>query len=148
MTGVQTCALPILQSGAPFTVNIPSDNANVGAGPAQRPDLVRNPILESGQTPERWFDTNAFALSAPFTFGNLGRNTLFTDGLQTVDFSVLKSLSITESAAAEFRFEIFNLLNHPNFSNAPGRIAFTPSFGRYFQAENPRQLQLGLKISF
>lgn len=137
-----------LQSGAPFTVNIPSDNANIGAGPAQRPDLPRDPVLHSGQTPERWFDTSAFALAAPFTFGNLGRNTLFSDGLHNIDFSILKSIPITETASAEFRFEIFNLLNHTNFSNAPGRIAFTPSFGRYFQAENPRQLQLGLKLSF
>ena len=137
-----------LQSGAPFTVNLPSDHANIGAGPAQRPDLPRSPLLDSGQTPERWFDTAAFALPAPFRFGGAGRNIVFSDGLHNVDFSILRNIAIRENAAAEFRFEIFNLFNHTNFSNAPGRIAFTPNFGRYFQAENPRQMQLALKLSF
>ena len=32
-----------MQSGAPFTVNITEDRANVGAGPAQRPNLTGDP---------------------------------------------------------------------------------------------------------
>ena len=48
----------IAQSGAPFTVNLGVDRANIGAGPAQRPDQLRNPNLPGGErTPERWFDT-------------------------------------------------------------------------------------------
>ena len=35
-----------------------------------------------------------------------------------------------------------------NFADVPGRIAFTPNFGRYFSAENPRQVQLALKLLF
>jgi len=65
------------QSGAPFTVNLGVDQANIGAGPAQRPDQLRNANLPAAErTPERWFDTSAFALQAPFTFGNAPR----TDG--------------------------------------------------------------------
>src|SRR5687767_9190646 len=49
------------QSGAPFTVNLGVDQANVGAGPAQRPDQLRDADLGGGQrTPDRWFDTAAF----------------------------------------------------------------------------------------
>ena len=33
------------QTGAPITINLPNDNANIGAGPAQRPNLLRNPNL-------------------------------------------------------------------------------------------------------
>ena len=136
------------QTGAPFTVNLPSDNANIGAGPAQRPDLLRKPNLESGKTPERWFDTGAFTMPSRFTFGNAGRNIVLADGLASVDFSVIKNTLLTERYRVEFRAEIFNLFNHTNFADAPGRIAFTPSFGRFFNAGPSRQMQLGLKFAF
>lgn len=59
------------QSGAPFTVNLGVDQANIGSGPAQRPDQLRDPNLPGGErTPDRWFDTDAFALPAQFTFGD------------------------------------------------------------------------------
>ena len=65
------------QSGAPFTVNLGVDQANIGAGPAQRPDQLRDPNLPAAdRTPERWFDTSAFALQAPFTFGSAPRNSV------------------------------------------------------------------------
>ena len=60
-------AIVTAQSGAPFTVNVTGDRANVGAGPAQRPDMTREPNLPGDErTVERWFDTEAFALQAPF----------------------------------------------------------------------------------
>ena len=38
-------AIFIAQTGAPFTVNLGVDRANIGAGPAQRPDQLRDPNL-------------------------------------------------------------------------------------------------------
>ena len=56
--GWRANAIFIAQSGAPFTVNLSVDRANIGAGPAQRPDQLRDPNLPGGErTPERWFDT-------------------------------------------------------------------------------------------
>ena len=56
--GWRANAIFIAQSGAPFTVNLGVDRANIGAGPAQRPDQLRDPNLPGGErTPERWFDT-------------------------------------------------------------------------------------------
>ena len=70
-------AVFVAQSGAPFTVNLGVDQANIGAGPAQRPDQLRDPNLPaSGQAAERWFDTSAFTLPAPFTFGTAPRNSV------------------------------------------------------------------------
>jgi hypothetical protein len=142
ITGIGT-----VQTGAPFTVNIPSDIANIGPGPSQRPDVSSNPNLEM-KTPERWFDIGAFQMPRVFTFGNAGRNIVFADGLTNMDLSLLKRGSIRDRATLEFRAELFNVLNNTNFADAPGRIAFTPSFGRYFTAENPRQIQLALKLIF
>ena len=70
------------QSGAPFTVNLGVDQANVGSGPAQRPDQSQDPNLSSDQRrPERWFDTSAFSLPALYTFGSAPRNSVIGPGL-------------------------------------------------------------------
>jgi hypothetical protein len=145
--GISILGLGTFQTGAPFTVNLPNDNANIGAGPAQRPDVARNPNLAS-RTPEHWFDTSAFTMPAAFTFGNSGRNIVTGAGLFNVDLSAQKLVRIRDKATLQIRAEFFNALNHTNFADAPGRIAFTPGFGRYFAAENPRQVQLGLKLQF
>jgi hypothetical protein len=137
-----------VQSGAPFTVNLGVDRANIGAGPAQRPDQLRNPNLPGGQrTPDRWFDTAAFALPAPFTFGSAPRNSVIGPGFANVDFSMAKTWMLPEPAQLEVRWEIFNLTNRANF-DLPNRIFGTPNFGRVFSAKPPREMQLGLRLSF
>jgi hypothetical protein len=145
--GLALQGLGTFQSGAPFTVNIPSDNANIGAGPAQRPDVLRDPNIET-KVPEGWFDTTAFVMPRQFTFGNAGRNLVFGDGLANMDLSLQKVFRVRESATLQLRGEFFNAFNNTNFADAPGRTAFTPNFGRYFAAENPRQVQIALKLLF
>lgn len=145
--GVSILGFGTFQSGAPFTVNIPSDNANIGAGPAQRPDVLRDPNIQN-QTPDHWFDTSAFVMPRPFTFGSAGRNITFGDGLANIDLSAVRQFKLRDRFTLQARAEFFNALNHTNFADAPGRVAFTPSFGRYFAAENPRQVQLALKLLF
>ena len=83
-----------------------------------------------------------------FTFGSAGRNVVFAASESNVDFSLIKDTIIKESARLQFRAEAFNVFNHTNFSDVPGRTAFTPTFGRYTAAENPRQIQLALKLLF
>ncbi len=145
--GISILGFGVFQSGAPFTINIPTDNANIGAGPAQRPDVLRNPNLDV-QTPQRWFDTSAFVMPAPYTFGNAGRNIVWGDGLTSVDLSAVKQFKLRDRFTLQLRGEFFNALNNTNFADAPGRTAFTPNFGRYFAAENPRQIQIALKLLF
>lgn len=145
--GINILGFGTFQTGAPFTVNIPSDNANIGAGPAQRPDVLRDPNIQN-RTPERWFDTSAFVLPQPFSFGNAGRNIVIGDGLTNIDLSAVKQFKLRDRFTLQGRAECFNAFNNTNFADAPGRTAFTPSFGRYFAAENPRQVQLALKLLF
>ena len=137
----------ILQSAAPFTVNITQDVANIGAGPAQRPNLTGDPNLPSDQqSPDRWFNTEAFSLQEPFTFGSAPRNPVFGPGFANVDMSLSKNWFL-QSGRLEFRWEIFNLLNRTNF-NLPNRFFGTPNFGRIFSAQNAREMQFGLRYSF
>jgi hypothetical protein len=134
------------QSGAPFTVNISSDQANIGSGPAQRPNVSGDPN-NGPKTPGEWFNTSAFLLPALYTFGDSPRNSVIGPGLAEFDVSVQKAIPIRESSQLQFRTEAYNLLNHPNF-NIPNRTAFTPNFGQVSSAQDSRQLQFALKLIF
>lgn len=140
-------AILTVQSGAPFTVNLAQDIANIGSGPFQRPDRIGDPNLSAGQrSAAEWFNTAAFALQAPFTFGSALRNSVFAPGFAVVDLSVQKDWQVNEGRL-QFRWEIFNLLNRANF-DVPNRIFGTPNFGRIFSAQNAREMQFGLRYSF
>jgi hypothetical protein len=134
------------QPGAPFTVNISGDQANIGAGPAQRPNISGNPN-DGPKTPQQWFNSSVFSLPALYTFGNAPRNAVIGPGLQEFDLSLQKEIHVTEAARLQFRAEAYNLFNHPNF-NIPNRTAFTANFGTISSAQDSRQLQFALKLAF
>jgi hypothetical protein len=146
--GWRTSGVFIAQSGAPFTVNLAVDRANVGAGPAQRPDAIRDPNLPGGQrTPDRWFDTDAFGMPQPFTFGSARRNSVIGPGYANVDAVLAKHWPVGSRSELEVRWEIFNLFDRANF-NLPNRIFGNPNFGRVFSAKTPREMQFGVRWAF
>ena len=141
-------AVVMVQSGSPFTVSLGVDRANIGAGPEQRPDQLRDPNLPSGErTPERWFDTSAFALQAPFTFGSAPRNSVIGPGYANVDLALARTVALRGQSQLELRWEVFNLLNQTNFDQ-PSRVFGTPNFGRIFSAKSARAMQFGVRASF
>jgi hypothetical protein len=145
--GWQVNGIVMLQSGAPFTVNLGTDRANIGSGPGQRPDATCDPNVGGAQTAQQWFNTSCFTLPASFTFGNAPRNSVLAPGYADVDVGVQKDVDSASGVRLQFRWEIFNVLNHVNF-DSPNRIAFTPNFGRIFSALPARQMQLGVKVLF
>ena len=54
------------------------------------------------------------------TFGNMGRNIFRDTGFHNVDLSVSKSFHLGERIKAQFRAEMFNVFNHPEFANPWG----------------------------
>ena len=153
LSGWETFGIVTLQSGRPFTVALLSEIDNSGTGRSilgfganDRPNLVANPVL-SNPTTGRWFNTSAFAFSAPGTFGNAGRNILDGPGYQNVNASVVKNTALTEGVTLQFRTEFFNLFNHPNF-NLPDNFLGSPTFGVISSARDPRHIQFGLKLLF
>jgi hypothetical protein len=101
-------------------------------------------------------------------FGTLGRNPFRDQGFKDLDFSLFKDFKLTERWGAEFRFEVFNLLNHPLFANPYGAAAgglgndpsgpstfgcgcATPDVGNgnaLIGSGSARVMQLGLKLMF
>ncbi|MGI8732130.1 MAG: TonB-dependent receptor domain-containing protein [Pyrinomonadaceae bacterium] len=153
LTGWQSFGIVTLQSGRPFTVALLSEIDNSGTGRSilgfganDRPNVVGDPNSGSGSL-ERWFNTSAFAFPAPGTFGNAGRNILDGPGFQNVNASLVKNTNLTERVNLQFRAEVFNLFNHPNF-NLPDNFLGSPTFGRITSARDPRHIQFGLKLLF
>ncbi len=142
-----------VQSGAPFTVNLSTDVANNGeplSAPSQRPNLTCNP--NSGpKTPAQWFTTSCFEVPAQFTYGNAGRDIVIGPGLDDFDATLQKEFPIREAMKLQFRLDVFDFFNHPNF-NAPvgaGRTYSTSSsFGQITSAQDPRDMQFSLRLAF
>jgi hypothetical protein len=113
--------------------------------------VLRNPNLpRSERTVDRWFDTSAFALPQPFTFGNAGAYIVEDDGRIILDVSIAKKFRILESHSLELRGEFFNFPNTVNFS-APGSGGYvlgTPTFGVISGTTAARQVQLALRYMF
>lgn len=155
--GWQTTGIVTLQTGQPFSVLTGQSLSGTGLG-NDRPDLVGNPNA-GPHTVNQWFNTSAFTLNQPLTFGNAGRNIISGPPFKNFDFALIKSTRIAEAANVEFRAEFFNVFNHPNFA-LPANIESAPNFGAISQtpdvAQNnvglgsggPRLIQFGLKFSF
>lgn len=138
-------------SGFPFTVTSGIDDANIGPNSTQRPDYSGVPItpVSGVQDPQQWFNPAAFKRVAPFTFGNVGRNTMVGPGLFGWDFSAMKTILLPdENHRLQFRFEAFNFPNHPNFG-IPGASLTSAGFGTITTtATKMREMQVSLKYIF
>jgi hypothetical protein len=145
MNGILT-----LQSGLPFTPVLGTSVSNAGTS---RPDRYKEGSIEK-QDPAKWFDTSfntpgsAWGVPRVFTFGNGGRNVLRGPGRANLDFSLFKDFSPSERWRVQFRAEVFNITNTPQFDLPNGQIG-TPNAGIITGiVGTPRQFQLGARFSF
>jgi len=129
---------------------VSGDLANIGdfSDNYLRPNYIGGNATLSSPTAAKWFNTSAFAVPSPFTFGNFGRYRLRGDGRVNFDLSIFRQFPIRERKMLEFRAEMFNAFNSPVFS-APDRNILSGTFGKVFSTANQaRQIQLALKIIF
>jgi Carboxypeptidase regulatory-like domain/TonB dependent receptor len=173
VSGWQLTGILTMQTGRPFTVVTGSDQSNTSGLSTDRPNLIGDWRV-SDQGPDRWFnpctliptttpgifdrrncregDSPAWLRNAPGTFGNAGRNILRGDGLHNFDIGVSRFFPITERHRLQFRAEVFNLTNHPNFF-FPTLNLSSSAFGTVTRAANvgtgaQRQIQFALKYMF
>ncbi len=138
------------QTGLPFTPELGTSVSNSGGSRPNRLGLGER----DNPDPFLWFDTSfntagaAWGIPQQFTFGNSGRNILFGPGRINLDYSLFKDFSFKESMKLQFRWEMFNLMNTPQF-DLPNAAIGTPAAGRITGiVGTPRQMQLGLRFSF
>jgi len=141
-----------VQSGFPFTISVFGDTANAGTAVGENPIRANyngQPVFGPGTgTTAAWFNPASFSTPAAYTFGDVGRNTVYGPGMQTLDLALVRSFAMTERLHMELRAEGFNALNHSNWGT-PNRFVNTPQFGTITEASTPgRELQLGARLSF
>ena len=127
-------------SGVNFTNNTVNYN---------RPNQVCNGRL-SNHTVQNFFDKNCFVDPPNGELGNANRAPLYGPGFVNTDFSVNKRfpLSFREGSDLEFRAEFFNLFNHAQFY-VPVSDQANSNFGQITETvNNPRLIQLALKLRF
>jgi hypothetical protein len=144
--GWSTTGILTLQGRLPFSPLLGIDRSGTGVL-QDRPDQVGDPNAIDNRTPDKYFNTAAFALQPAGQYGNAHRDSIRGPNFYQFESSLIKSFKVRESQQLEFRAEFFNLFNHPNFK-LPNRIFGTADFGQVFSAYDAREIQLGLKYAF
>ena len=171
--GWQMGSVFTLGTGRPWTALLSSGADNSGQDRTyQRPDCSGVKPVYQFSDPNSPTITNVpaiFSIPAGGTIGTCGRNAFRGPHIVQWDFNLNKTTKITEWMSLQLRFEIFNLLNHPNFNPLPAGTTISQSkinnfpntsFSTYSQTPDvssgnpflsqggPRAAQIGMKIIF
>jgi hypothetical protein len=147
--GWNVSSVTSFQSGQTLSLsasnNVTSSNRpNVVPGVS---DTVANPSLAE------WFNTAAFSIPAPFTYGNASRTIPNVMGPRLIneDLALYKDFRVKERYTIDLRGEAFNLMNRADFGN-PGTNVSTPaSFGvisSLLVTPLPRNVQVSMRVTF
>jgi hypothetical protein len=152
------------QSGLPMTLTDPNGGGVYGHAATSTATLCPGASYGSLVTPGgvtdrlgRWIDSTALCAPAAIGadgstgYGTSGQSILTGPAQFNTDFSVGKTTRVgglREDAVLAFRMEMYNALNHPQFSN-PGTAMGTATFGVITQnSVAPRLIQFALKYLF
>jgi len=136
------------------------------------PLFMFDPTLAGGKT----INPAAFDAPSDLEQGNLGRNSLRGFPLHQIDLALRRAFNFSEQLSLQFRVDVFNVFNHPNFADPVGRDrviggvfpghAFTPNstfgrsssllgqslsdagFGSFYNTGGPRTMRFSLKLIF
>ena len=157
--GWQLNALATAHTGLPILFRAGTD-VNGDGDTFDRINIVSDPFASlpaaSGPTSRVYVNRAAFTAATPGTIGSLGRNVISGPRFFSIDPSLFKEFAITERFKAQFRVEVFNVLNWTNYAN-PTVTFNSGSFGTITNTRNggtapglgfgePRNAQLALKL--
>ena len=149
--GWQTNGIVTIQSGNPLD---PSTGLQLsGTQTGTRPDVTCNPN-DFHHDPSQWFNTACFSNNFIGRYGTAGRNIIIGPPTHDFDVALLKKFPLGgEDRYLQFRSEIFNVFNHPNFDN-PNVVDTSSTFGKITSAgvqdtrASSRQIQFALRLVF
>ncbi|HLJ89000.1 MAG TPA: carboxypeptidase regulatory-like domain-containing protein [Candidatus Angelobacter sp.] len=160
--GFRTSGVYTFYSGHPFTVNEGSLNATLDRfGEATAvPNVIGASHIVGN--PSCWFFssinkackalapnlTDAFQVLGAGQVGNSGRNTLRGPHVNVFDTAVMRDFSMTERTKLEFRWEVFNLSNTPEFGQPNTNLTSGAAGAITSLAGDPRVMQFALRLSF
>jgi hypothetical protein len=132
------------QTGAPLTATVSGNLDGTGSSAALRANATGLP--ESGGT--GWFNTAAFSVPLPATFGNAGRDTIIGPGSVVLNLSLSRSINLkSERRRLEFRIDTNNFLNHVNPSGLI-TVVNSSQYGEITSAGGMRSVTATLRLRF
>ena len=142
--GWQLATIATMTTGRPFTVFL---QTGVNNGAPSWPDRIGSGKLDD-PTVDLWFNPADFKAPPANTYGNSGRGILYAPGHINFDTSLSKRFSLGGQSNVEFRWDAFNLFNHPGFGFPNANIG-NPSAGRITTTiVDNRSMQFALKVNF
>jgi hypothetical protein len=146
-----------LQSGSPFSPLLGSDPTGALSsisglvGNSIRPNL--NTSLDvSNMSVEELIAAGGAALFRGLDpgqrVGTVGRNVLRSDGINNIDFGILKNTNITESQRLQIRADFFNATNSRDFGVPEGRINSANFLNQWGTNGGNRRIIVGLRYVF
>jgi hypothetical protein len=136
-----------LQSGMPITVTQATNNNSFAGFALQRPNMIGPPNLAPSQrTPARFINTAAFQTAPQFVIGNASRNPSRGPAYRTLDLALAKHIGLPRETDMEFRAEVFDVMNTPEFAQPNGSYG-SAAFGSITSTvTDPRVAQFALRI--
>lgn len=134
------------QSGNRSSVTTGVDTALTGLG-GQRAVQAQDDPYVNGDDPAVYLNRAAFTTPATGTYSTLAPFTIVNPSNLQNDFALTRTFKIAGQQNVQFRWEVFNLLNHVNF-NGPITALNSASFGQIQTAGDPRIMQFALKFTF
>jgi hypothetical protein len=163
-------AIYVAQSAMPVDVIYQFNNSAFGLVLA-RPDLIQgvslylyDPTFAGG----RRINRAAFSIPSVVRQGTLGRNSLRGFPVSQLDLAMSRRFRFSERGNIQFKAELFNVLNHPNFAQPGGDLTSSSTFGQstsmfgtglgtgglngglnpLYQVGGPRSIQFSLRLEF
>ena len=121
------------------------DNALIGVGNQRGVQILDDPYGTGG--PTAYLNRAAFALPTTGTYSTLVPFTILNPSSFQNDFALTRTFAVGGGQSVQFRWEVFNVINHVNF-NAPVTSLNSGSFGQIQTAGDPRIMQFALKFNF
>ena len=137
------------QSGTPLTPRVTGNVSDVARGTngTLRANYDGEPVQLSDPTIDRFFNTSAFSIPAPGTFGNAGRNMIIGPGSTLLNAQLARDVRLRANRALTIQLNTNNLLNNVNYA-AVDTLVNSPTFGQVLSVRGMRSTQLNLRFRF
>ncbi len=147
LKGWQFAGTSQLRTGNPFTPT--SSLGAVANGTPTQPNRIASGTLPNPSV-SQWFNVAAFPTvpNNAYLFGNSGRNILDGPGTITVNQTIYRNFAIRERSNLQFRWEVFNVLNHANFQLPIDTVNAVNAATITSVVTPGRQMQFGLRLTF
>ena len=145
LSGWQISPIVRWQSGNRSTVTAGTDRSLTGIGGQRAVQVLDDPYGDG--SPDFYLNPAAFAVPELGTLSTLKPFTIVNPSSLQTDFALSRTFRLRDQNTLQFRWEVFNFLNHVNFG-APVTALNSGNFGQILSAGDPRIMQFALKLGF